>query len=55
VKLSNEPAKPAERVIAPGDGEAEPGVQQRFEVSLRSWRQVGYASGYPRIILINRA
>jgi hypothetical protein len=39
-KPVNQPAKRAERVLAPGDGEAEPGVTAPYSESLRSWRQI---------------
>jgi hypothetical protein len=39
-KPLNQPAKQAERVLAPGDGEAEPGVTDPISKSLRSWRQM---------------
>jgi hypothetical protein len=39
----NQPAKLAKRVLAPGDGEAEPGVRSVITVSLRSWRQCSRA------------
>jgi len=39
-KSFNQPAKLAERVLAPGDGEAEPGVQVQHGPSPRSGRQM---------------
>ena len=41
MKPLNELAKLADRVIAPGEGSAEPGVKvAKIQQSLRSWRQV---------------
>ena len=39
-KPLNQPAKQADRILAPGDGEAEPGVTTPISKSLRSWRQM---------------
>jgi len=49
---SNQPAELAERVIAPGEAEAEPGVTAKTRLSLRSWRPMGLVAYICKVITI---
>ncbi|MGI9065878.1 MAG: hypothetical protein ACR2HX_05665 [Pyrinomonadaceae bacterium] len=54
MKASNQPAKLADRVIAPGDGAAEPGVSAKKLREPAKLATDGWSSGYVTIYMITR-